>query len=532
MKEILNEIKSVIYNTPERQAVRQYLSALSATPSQAIEIADYRRLGQRWQFVEGRLHSVRAQRIGILCQKKLECYAAVLGVLSTGNCFVPLNPNFPVSRLAEMIQLAEINLVFLSTAEYDLGQQLLRQVAGLELIVVEGSALDLIEPGEPWLTADTDSDASAYVIFTSGSTGKPKGIDVSRKALEVSLNNLLGVISIEPGDRFSQVFDLSFDVSLGEIFWALRSGSCLCPLEQRDIVSIAGYFEANQISIWGSTPSFINYALMLLRGGKRRKVVSDTIRFSLLVGEKLQFELAKSWSAFAVQSRIDNFYGPAEATLYVSHHTCRLAQDSGSAELSLPIGKAWAQAKMMIVNDELEPVDLNEVGEILISGPQLAKGYIKDPERTAQQFVYPAWDRRNRWYRTGDLGRREVSLGRDENYIIGRRDSQVKILGQRFEPQDLESLLRACNSTPVWIAVAHPIDTAGYFQGVVVVLTETLSRAELQVIHSRICEKLPKPFVPTRFLFSSEVPLNASGKLDRDRAALLVRQGSLRLLWP
>jgi amino acid adenylation domain-containing protein len=366
-------------------------------------------------------------------------------------------------------------------------------------------------PEEPFV----DCYSTAYLLFTSGSTGTPKGVAVSQGSVTSYLHYIGQRYVIQPGDRCSQNFDLTFDLSVHDLFSCWDVGATLCPFPEMYLVP-ASLVEEKELSVWFSVPSVAMFASKL---GLLQPGVFDSLRLSLFCGEALSARLAALWQAAAPRSIVENLYGPTEATIAISHYRWDPTRSSTECVGGIvPIGWIFKGQRHCIVDENLSPVPLGEAGELCVAGSQVAIDYFNDPVRTKEQFVRLRGSGDVNWYRTGDLVKEDE---RGCLYYLRRKDQQVKISGYRVELQEIELVLREAAGTEMAVAVPWPVGD-GTAAGIVAVFCGSERSRDPQIL--KLCEeRLPKYMVPSRICHWESLPLNANGKLDRQKISELVK---------
>ncbi|WP_437549881.1 AMP-binding protein [Sorangium sp. So ce367] len=447
--------------------------------------------------------------IGLLGEKSFAMFAAMLGVLSSGNAYVPLGLREPPKRLGAQVRQATLAAVLCAPelrgrlrAALDLDDAARPQVS------VEGEALDLVDL-RPATTASAAASGLAYLILTSGSTGIPKAVPISHHHAVSFVNALSAVLPVEPSDRVLQAADLSFDLSVGEIFPTWHGGGCVAVPSAEEKLALPPYCEQEKITIWSSVPTLA--AAMVSMRAVRTGMLRH-LRRSLFCGEALPVSLADAWRCFAPGAELVNLYGPTEATVCVTwfRYTGGLPEDLRI----VPIG-----APLPGVGVRIDPLEGHPDGrgELLLSGDQVAGRYWGDPVATAAAFDDTS---AGVWYRTGDV----VRLSPDHGLLfVGRRDQQIKMSGFRIDLLEVESHLRAL--TRAHVAVVPVAQADGRVSGIVAFVEGACSASDL----TRMCgEELPPHMVPRRFVPLGELPRTSSGKVDRVRLAkMLQADGSM-----
>ena len=469
--------------------------------------------------------------VGILASRSLAAYAGLLGSCWAGAAYVPLNPEWPEQRLLSILRTTELDALVVD----DRGLKLLSsQVlqAGPKHILAPGLAesFDLDDPSCNARVAGLDAlptpdsahlpkvmgkDDLAYIMFTSGTTGSPKGVMVSTGNVASFLSAMRELYSFSAEDRISQTYDLTFDPSVLDMFITWSSGASLHVVPAGQMMGPSRFIREHQLTCWFSVPStiaFMRNMKMLAPGA------FPSVRYSIFCGEPLPASSAELWQQAAPNSLIDNLYGPTEATVVCIGQRCTepiiVTEGRGTVATGKPFGKMDAA----IVDSSLQFLPPGEKGELALCGEQVAKGYFKDPVKTAARF--PMIDGKV-WYLTGDFAYRDVE-GRFHH--LGRTDNQVKVLGNRVELEDVEAHLREVCAVDSVAAVAWPI-TDALAEGIVAFVSGTsVPAAE---IREKMQRRVPKYMVPTEVRFLPRLPVSVAGKTDRKTLTAILAQDSV-----
>lgn len=449
-------------------------------------------------------------------------FAGVLGVLRRGHGYVPLNPTLPAARNRLMLERAGCRSLVVDAASLD---QLEAVLDGLDepLLIVAPDVVDTGPIARRWpqhtvvgaaAMEQGDADASArepgapaYVLFTSGSTGVPKGVTVAHENVAWLVDTMVERYAIDEYDRISQTHELTFDVSVWDMFVAWERGACLCCPTRKELIKPGAFIRDSRITTWFSVPST---AIFMKRLGMLKPDSYPGLRWSLFAGEPLPNAVAEAWQAAAPESRVENLYGPTELTILCMEYVWDPGRSIGESEAGVvPIGRPLRGMEALVVDDDLCEVAPGEIGELLMCGPQVTRGYWRDPERTAASFVVPP-GREATYYRTGDRVRRPAG-GRPMTYL-GRRDHQIKVRGVRVELGEVEAAVRDETGVDAVVAVGWPRSATGADGVAVFVGSEDV---DVAATLERLREQLPGHMVPRRIDLLAELPLGASGKFDR-----------------
>lgn len=455
-------------------------------------------------------------------------FAAILGALYRGHGYVPLNPGFPVDRSRAMLIRSHCRALVVDPTGVPKLAELLDGVV-TELVVVLPDAEDVAEwsarfgkhrfvgaeelaPASDCVLGEASPDDIVYLLFTSGSTGKPKGVMVAHRNVVAFVAAMVERYGITEADRFSQTFDLTFDLSAFDMFCAWERGSCLCVPTATQKLFPGKYVKKQELTVWFSVPS--TGVLM----SKLRMLKPDsypTLRWTLFCGEALPVEIVERFAEAAPASVVENLYGPTELTIACTLYRWDPERSAGeSLHGVVPIGEPYPDMIVRVADPAGAEVPRGEDGELLLTGPQVTLGYWEDQARTDKAFVVPA-GQDQLYYRTGDRVRWPEG---GPLLYLGRVDNQIKIMGYRVELGEIEAVLRDVSGAEVAIAVGWP-RTASGADGVVGFVGR--GDADSDAVLTAAAERLPNYMQPSRVVLVDDFPLNANGKVDRK--ALLAR---------
>ena len=486
----------------------------------------------------------RGIKRGVLVPVCLErsAWSAVilLGILMADGAFVPLDPTQPPARHQDILESIKADVIICSPEHASRFSGMVDKVVAVDGDIVRNLPSTSQTEPRPHPASPTDT---AYVLFTSGSTGRPKGVVVAHRDFCSSSRAYAAATHMNLSSRVFHFASLTFDAALLEVLTPLTLGACVCIPTAHDRLHNLGDSMSRLRATWSFlTPSVAN---MLDPDSV------PTLKTLVCGGEAMLSETVSRW---ADRVELMNGYGPTEASVFAAVNPLVSMEKNPAV-----IGRGTAASHLWIVepradrNDRLAPV--GAIGELAISGPLLARGYLNEPEKTAQAFIEnPGWARKavltgvappTRIYRTGDLVRYRPDGALE---FVGRRDGQVKVNGQRIELGEIESRLSADRHVNIAVVVqpkAGPgkkklvailtlASTTGTVEGTDVAESTAggrgdckpldgppdqlaQARAEMGEIQARLGETLPQYMVPTVWIALRAMPVMVSGKLDRRR---------------
>jgi len=438
--------------------------------------------------------------VGVCMERSLELVIALLAILKAGGAYLPLDPSYPMDRLAFLLQDAN---PLLTLTERRLVAILPKSAAIIALDEVLGM---IARESDEAPATEVTAENLAYVIYTSGSTGQPKGALNTHRGICNRLLWMQETYRLTEADRVLQKSPFTFDVSVWEFFWPLLAGARLViarPEGHRDSAYLAELITERRVSTVHFVPS-------MLRSFLEQKGIEkcSSLRRVFSSGEALSFELQERFFSCS-PAALHNLYGPTEAAVDVTSWAC----EKGSPRKMVPIGRPIANTRIYLLDRHGNPVPIGVEGEIYIGGVGVCRGYLNRPELTAQRFLPDRFSQANgRLYRTGDRAR---YLPDGNLEFLGRLDDQVKIRGFRIEPGEIESALRRHPAVEDAVVIARPYGTEDHRLVAYLVGNEKeMPRvAELRVFLGRT---LPESMLPSAFVTLAALPLTPNGKLDRD----------------
>jgi amino acid adenylation domain-containing protein len=441
---------------------------------------------------------------------------AVLAVLKAGSPYVPLDPNYPSERQAFVLRDAGARVIVTEQRLFDRFPELFLQAddagAAPARICLDLERQAIAAGGADNLSGELDVDSLAYVIYTSGSTGKPKGTMISHAALANAYFAWQEAYGLRDVHAHLQMASISFDVFSGDLVRALCSGGKLVLAPQEHLFNPAELYRLmrdEQIDCAEFVPA----------------VVRDLVKYVTASGQSLTFMRllivgSDSWSPAEYASlqehcgagtRVINSYGVSEATIDSTFFETAALEPGPDAVL--PIGRAFANTEIYLLDSTLQLVPIGVAGELCIGGPGLARGYLNRADLTAEKFVSHPFAARpdERLYRTGDLAR---FLPGGNIELLGRIDDQVKLRGFRIEVGEIEAVLKQHEAVDQAVVVLRE-DTPGDKRLVGYVVAARDGAVSAPDLRRFVREKLPEYMVPSVIAEIDALPLLPNGKINR-----------------
>ncbi|MDB6065338.1 MAG: hasO [Pedosphaera sp.] len=484
----------------ERQVERSPNAVASAFEGRQLT---YSELNQRANQVAVHLRTLGVgpeTLVGVFMDRSLEMLIGMLGVLKAGGAYVPMDPAFPKARLASMAADAKLS-VLLTQSKWE--SQL--DHSSLCIVSVDALLAELAEETDLLPNPKTEINPSnlAYVIYTSGSTGKPKGVQVLHRALVNFLIAMAQTPGLSAQDKLLAVTTVSFDIAGLELFLPLTVGAqVIIAAAEMTLTpsSLAAEIDRHSITVMQATPTAWR---MLVEAGwlgnPRLKILCGGEALSPELALKLRERCGSLW----------NLYGPTETTIWSTVYQVEPVNSQ------VPIGRPIANTEVYLLSSKLQPVPVGVDGDLYIGGEGLARGYLNQPELTAEKFVPHPFIQANgaRLYKTGDIARYLP----DGNLVwVGRCDDQVKVRGFRIELGDVAAALEQHEAVSAAVLL---VDTASGPQNRLVAYwtARPNSAANTTDLRKHLEQRLPAYMIPAVFMEVNAFPLTPNGKVDRSQ---------------
>ncbi len=489
----------------------------------------YAELDQRSSQLAASLQKAGVQpgdRIGIMAGKSLEAIIALFGILKAGGVYVPVDAGAPRTRIDRILESCAISVIVSTAASLKLIDGDAGANATVQKVLLTDASAWKPQKPPPWeiiawpRTHDADfpnavqkiSDVdAAYILHTSGSTGIPKGVAISHRNALTFIEMAADYFAVHAGDRLCNHAPLHFDLSVFDIFVAIKTGAAVVLAPEFLSVfpaKLAEFIAGQRITVWNSVASAL---VMLVDRGRLDRFSFDTMRLIHFSGDVLPPKyigmLKKSMPAAALY----NIYGQTEANSSLCYRVDSVPPD---ADWKIPLGKALPNFDVFALDERGAPIARpGQEGELYIKGSTVALGYWNDETRTRERFMP---DPRNPLpgalvYKTGDI----VRLDADGNFLFaGRKDHMIKSRGYRIELGEIESVLARHGAIKVAAALALPNSAIGNRIVACVLLNEHSAIGEKELL-DHCAEALPQYMVPESIDCRESMPTLSTGKIDR-----------------
>ncbi|MFJ7907175.1 non-ribosomal peptide synthase/polyketide synthase [Kitasatospora sp. NPDC096204] len=505
---LLERLAGPVREAPRRTVPQAFARQAARTPDAPAvrsgdELLTYRELDERSNRLARLLIGAGAgpeRFVALALPRTVELAVALVAVLKSGAAYLPVDPGYPAERIAYLFEDVRPDAVVTGA---DAGRRLpdgpytrivLDDPAGRERLAAAPAEAVREEERHGALLPEHP----AYVIHTSGSTGRPKGVVVAHASVLALTDWAAAEFAGHGVEHVLAATSLNFDVSVFEIFAPLLSGGCVELL--RDLLALAERPGPLRAGLLSAVPSALGG---LLADGAVR-LAADTV---VLAGEGLPARTVRQVREAVPGCRVLNIYGPTEATVYATAHTC----DPTDPDRDPPIGRPVGGARAYVLDERLRPVPVGAPGELYLAGTGVARGYLRRPGLTAGRFLPdPYGPPGSRMYRTGDRVRWSADGELD---YLGRADDQVKVRGFRIELGEVEAAL--ARHPRVAAAAARVVDQDGHKRLVGYAVPRDGALPDPAQWRDFLGRTLPDHLVPALVVPLERLPLGATGKLDR-----------------
>ncbi len=447
-------------------------------------------------------HGVSRSPIALIMHKGWEQVVGVYGSLIAGCPYIPIDAELPEERMREILSNANVAIVLTQS-------RVANKLTGFKDIhILEIDTLEGFERHTERRRPLQHQEDTAYIIYTSGSTGKPKGVMMTHRAVINTILDCNERFDVTENDVFLGVSQLSFDLSVYDIFGAAAAGATLVLPEyskRTDPTHWMDLIDRHNVTIWNSAPPLM--VMMADFAEIRNGHLLESLRLVMLSGDWIPVSLPRQIWRFASKAKIYSLGGATEAAIWSIIYPVKSETD---CKKSIPYGKPLRNQKFYVLNENYDHCPTWVPGELCIAGVGLALGYYDDQDLTSNKFVKnPVTG--ERLYRTGDKGR-YLPDGNIE--FLGRIDFQVKLQGHRIELGEIESILLGHYSVKS-VLVTVTGDNAANKQLVSYVVRSDKAKVSGSDLAEYLSKKLPSYMVPKHYVFLDSFPLSNNGKLDR-----------------
>jgi len=484
----------------------------------------YRELAELSDQLRDRLHHLgvrRGDRVGIFMRKSIDAVAAIFGILKTGAAYVPVDPNAPIPRGAYIMSNCAVKVAIIEKRfEEKFRAEVAQQGHTPVLLVLESTsggaflqkALDEAQQNDPasaTATVMTTPKDLAYILYTSGSTGLPKGVMLSHLNATSFVHWCSDTFAPNENDRFSSHAPFHFDLSILDIYLAIKHGGTLVLISDeagKSPALLAPLIAEKKISVWYSTPSILSF---LAQYGKLENFDYSTLRMVFFAGEVFPVKHLRLLKNLLVKPRYYNLYGPTETNVCTWYEIPSVIPEDRSAPY--PIGKSCSNVQTKVVDEHGNDVPLGQEGELVVTGDGVMQGYWNLPERTAKAFIKDREDRL--WYKTGDI---VIEHAADGYIYVSRRDRMIKKRGYRVELGEIEAGLYKHPAVKEAAVIALADDANGVRVKAFLSFRDG-QRPSMIALKGFCSENLPAYMAPDLFAILETLPKTSTDKIDYQR---------------
>jgi amino acid adenylation domain-containing protein len=469
----------------------------------------------------------KGERVGILIPRSEWILTGILGIMKTGASFVPIDPAWPAGRIQYILEDAGIKILLTTTDYLPLAKTFTGKFFAFDI------QMDMLPPADAPVISIAPED-TAYIMYTSGTTGRPKGVIVPHSGISNYAGWLHGEFGLDASHSSilvtSYAFDLGYTAIWGTIPWG---GTLHIPGEDYSKMpeKLFAYLSKEKISFIKLTPSLFKLLLSASGinapgtsgAGRSLRELPLCLERLFLGGEMIRPDDIAAYLEYYPDTEFVNHYGPTESTVGCVFHRIRQSRLRSFAERPV-IGKPIWNTQVRILDAHRHILPDGLWGEIAVSGPGVARGYLNQPEMTAEKFFRPGQSVPGIFYRTGDYGR---ILENGTIELKGRRDNQAKVRGYRVELEEIEKCL--CGYTGIREAalLLHPAGgepSAGLLAFYTTKTRDTVVPED--ALHAYLKTQLPDYMIPSGYFRVDAMPVNENGKLNRKQLSGLVDTGS------
>ncbi|KYC88117.1 non-ribosomal peptide synthetase [Bacillus amyloliquefaciens] len=385
-------------------------------------------------------------RIAVIAERSIDMVVGLLGVLKSGAAYIPIDPEMPEERLTHILLDSNVSVVLSQNKYIQRVSRILDRLCNSHNETCQSTSIINLENRTSWtIPESTDtypthtvtSDSLAYIMYTSGTTGNPKGVCITHRSVMNTLHFLEEMYPVTDNDAYLLKTNYSFDVSVSELFgWFMGKGHLviLPPGDEKSSFEIIRHIEKYNVTHVNFVPSMLREFVYTAKDNQGF-LANCSLKYIMVAGEAFPKELAVETTEIFNNTKVENIYGPTEASIYTTYYSY---SGSDMSRTNTPIGRPIANTQVYIVDSNSKPMPIGVPGELCIAGVGLAQGYLNNTQLTQEKFINNPFEKGSKLYRTGDLAR-WLPDGNIE--YLGRLDFQVKIRGFRIELGEIEYYL-------------------------------------------------------------------------------------------
>jgi aspartate racemase len=511
---------------PEEPCFHQLIEAQVQQRPEAIALVDsqgqltYRELNQQANQLAHYLKQFKLKPntlIGICLDRSCEFAIAILAILKAGSGYLPLDPDYPAERLGFMLKDAQVPVVITRKELQKIAPE-----SDIKLIYTDLNQSEISQQSVENLADPVSSNHLAYAVYTSGSTGQPKAVCIPHYSLSSYMRSIVLPLGIKPSDKYLHTASFAFSAGVRQTLLPLFLGATLVIANQQqrqDPVQLFKLIKKTKVTIWDTVPTIWRFCIDFLQEIEiqvRFELLNNSLRLILVTGEPLAWNLPQDWhDQLQHNAQMINLYSQSETTGTVSYYL--IPEDFQDKTGIVPLGKPVEDTKIFLLDEQLNQVEVGEVGELCVAGKRQVRSYLNRPELTRKKFILNPFEGIPHLYKTGDLARYSPE-GILE--FVGRSDRRIKIRGFRVELEGIEATLNQHPEVKETVVIARddlPKDNnlVAYVATNHHALAPEKSHQLQEQLRNFIAQTMPEYAVPNFFIFLDSLPRNPNGKLDR-----------------
>ena len=444
----------------------------------------------------------------VIAEPSIEFLASIIAILKVGAIYLPINLQWPVERVSQVIRTSEADYVIIASKYMTKYESIIRNVKSIISLEECVCSTECSGRNEK---ANVLGEDVAYIMFTSGSTGEPKGAMITHKGMLNHLQAKIRALNIGKNSVVGQTASQSFDISIWQFLAALMVGGKVAIAPSEIIfepIMLTEFLYRNKVTIYEVVPALLNTIMNEIDRGRILHRVFDSLKWLIVTGESFSYDLCIKWFERYANIPIVNAYGPTECSDDVTHKV--LYEKPSLHTNTIPIGQPIPNVKLFVLNESMEFIPCGVPGELYVGGISVGLGYVNNLEQTKEAFIYVD-DKifgTDILYKTGDLVR---LLPDGDLEFLERVDKQVKIRGNRVELGEIEYWLRKYNGVNNAIAILDDSIISVY------IVVDANNIVDLCELKRYLQSKIPAYMMPQNFYAINALPYTDNGKIDRNK---------------